>query len=77
VADAKLDEVTFHVLRHTCASHLVMAGVNLVTVKEILRHKDIQVTMRHSHLSPEHKKSAVDALETALLAVDDNVVKEA
>ena len=77
MADAKLDGVTFHTLRHTCASHLVMAGVDLVTVKEILRHKDIQVTMRYSHLSPDHKKSAVDALEAALLPKSENAAKEA
>ena len=66
VADAELAGVTFHVLRHTCASHLVMAGVDLMTVKEILRHKSIEMTDRYAHLSPGHMKSAVDALESAL-----------
>ena len=44
-----------------------MAGVDLVTVKEIMRHKSIEMTMRKAHLSPEHKKSAIDAPETALI----------
>jgi site-specific recombinase XerD len=57
VADAALEIVTSHTLRHTCASHLVMAGMDLVTVKEILRHRSIEVTMRYSHLSPEHKRN--------------------
>jgi integrase len=77
VIDSKLERVTFHVLRHSCASHLVMAGVDLVTVKEILRHKSIEMTMRYSHLSPEHKKSAVQALEMALTPKAENSAKEA
>jgi integrase len=45
---AKLQDVTFHTLRHTTASHLVMSGVDLVTVKEIMRHKSIEMTLRSS-----------------------------
>jgi site-specific recombinase XerD len=43
-----------------------MSGVDLATVKEIMRHKSIGMTLRYAHLSPEHKKSAVAALESAL-----------
>ena len=63
---AKLEGVTFHTLRHTAASHMVMNGVPLTTVKEILRHKDYSTTLRYSHLSPEHRKSAVDVRGEAL-----------
>jgi integrase len=52
-------------------------SVDLVTVKEILRHKSIEMTMRYAHLSPEHKKSAVDALEAALIPKVDNAEKRA
>jgi len=48
------------------ASHMVMNNVPLATVKEILRHKDYSTTLRYSHLSPEHRKEAVEALGEAL-----------
>jgi integrase len=50
----------WHTLRHTAASRRVMAGVDLVSVKEILGHRDIETTMRYSHLSPAHLKEGVN-----------------
>lgn len=43
-----------HVLRHTFASHFIMNGGNLLTLQKVLGHASIQMTMRYSHLAPEH-----------------------
>jgi integrase len=60
---AELDEgIHFHDLRHKAASQLVMSGVDLATVKEILGHKDISMTLRYSHLAPNHKRKAMENL---------------
>ena len=60
---AGLTHFTFHDLRHTFASRLVMAGVDLPTVKELLGHKNISMTIRYAHLSSDHKQAAVKKLE--------------
>ena len=62
----ELKDVRFHDLRHTFASHLVMSGVDLVTVQQLLGHAHISMTMRYAHLAPEHRAKAVKALDSAL-----------
>jgi integrase len=52
----------FHDLRHTFASHFVMRGGSLKELQEILGHKTMTMTLRYAHLSPEHKKKAVNLL---------------
>ena len=63
---AKIQDFHLHDLRHTFASHLVMAGVDLTTVSRLLGHKDIKMTLRYAHLAPSHMVKAVDILDSTL-----------
>jgi integrase len=62
--EAGIENFRFHDLRHTFGSHLVMQGVDLKTVQQILGHKDIKMTMRYAHLSPEYVQKAVEKLDS-------------
>lgn len=55
-------EAVFHVLRHTCCSRLVQAGVHLTTVQKWMGHKDIKTTLRYAHLAPNAFNDALEAL---------------
>ncbi len=68
-----ISDFRFHDLRHTAASHLVMAGASLKDVQEILGHKTMTMTLRYAHLSQEHKKKAINLLN-GLTAPSDNYV---
>jgi len=52
----------FHELRHTAASNMVEAGIDLPTVSRILGHSTILMTMRYAHPTPENMRKAVEAL---------------
>lgn len=56
-------EFLLHALRHTCASRLVNAGVDLYVVKEWLGHSSIQITERYAHLDPAKLVTAMEVLE--------------
>ncbi len=44
--------IRFHDLRHTFASHWMMAGGDLFKLQKILGHKSTELTLRYAHLSP-------------------------
>jgi site-specific recombinase XerD len=57
---AHIEGVSFHILRHTYASHAVMNGMPIEVLAEVLGHKDTRVTMRHySHLCKTYKQKLV------------------
>lgn len=55
--------ITFHSLRHTFASWLALQGETLLTIKELLGHKTLAMTIRYAHLIPDHKRKATLELE--------------
>jgi integrase len=65
VGRAKLDDFTFHDMRHDFASRLVQAGVNLYEVRDLLGHSSITLTERYAHLAPHQKRAAVALLDAA------------
>jgi integrase len=62
VKRAKIEDFTFHDLRHTFASHFVMRGGDLKVLQEILGHKTIEMTMKYAHLSQVHKRDAMNLM---------------
>jgi integrase len=61
-----IEDFKIHDLRHTFASNLVMAGVDLMTIKELLGHKTLEMTLRYAHLAPDHKMRAVKILDQVM-----------
>jgi hypothetical protein len=56
-------DASFHTLRHTAASWLVMEGVDLYAVGQILGHKTPRMTQRYAHLSPAYMAGAVSKMD--------------
>lgn len=67
VADAGLEDVTPHVLRHTAAVHMAKRGVSMAMIAQYLGHSDDRITQRvYARFAPEHMRSAASALDAML-----------
>ena len=50
--------VTFHGLRHACATHLVQGGADIMEVREMLGHELVSTTQKYVELTIEDLKEA-------------------
>jgi integrase len=66
---AGLRRITWHVLRHTFATHLSSSGIALNTVQMLLGHATITTTMRYAHVPPSALREAVDLFDTGRVAL--------
>ncbi len=63
LTNAKIEDFRFHDLRHTFATRLAQAGVDLYKIAKLLGHKDIKMTQRYSHHYPESLRDGVEVLD--------------
>jgi site-specific recombinase XerD len=63
VKESGIDHFRFHDLRHTFATRLVQAGVDLYQVSKLLGHKDISTTQRYAHHYSESLRDGVRTLD--------------
>ena len=59
------DELSLYSIRHTFAPWLAIQGHPLRTIRELLDHADVRMTLRYAHLSPAHLQSAVESIGAA------------
>ena len=52
----------FHILRHSFASHFIMAGGNILSLQKILGHASIEMTLVYAHLAPDFLEGELDRL---------------
>ncbi len=68
-----IDNMRFHDLRHTFASHFLMNGGDLYTLKEILGHKELNTTARYLTITTAHKAKAMEIFVVA--ESDSNIIE--
>jgi integrase len=72
---SKIEPLRFHDLRHTFATRLVQAGVDLYTVQKLGRWKNISMVMRYAHHYPESLRSGIEVLDRIGKKVSTNLAQ--
>ena len=67
-AQANLEDVRLHDLRHTYASVAVTNGIDPFMLKEILGHKNLSTTLRYAHLSDDAVQKAAGQIANRLVS---------
>ncbi|MFN4147786.1 MAG: tyrosine-type recombinase/integrase [Runella sp.] len=68
-------EVTFHSLRHSYATHLHEAGTDIKLIQELLGHNDLKTTLRYTHVSKRTLENIKSPFDTLNLDKDDTSKK--
>lgn len=72
---AEIDNFRWHDMRHDYASQLMMAGIDLNTVRELMGHADLKMTQRYAHLSPDAKARAVEVLAQKFARISSDLLE--
>lgn len=62
-AGVRVPKHPWHALRHSFASHFIMAGGNILTLQRILGHSDLKLTMIYAHLAPDFLNQEMERLQ--------------
>jgi len=65
LAECHIPTKPWHALRHTFASHFIMAGGNILTLQRLLGHADLKMTQRYAHLAPSFMVGEVSRMNFA------------
>jgi len=63
VKKSGIKDFKFHDLRHTAATYLYLNGVSIYTIQRILGHRDIETTLKYTHIPSEHLKEEIEKLK--------------
>ena len=72
---SSIEKLRFHDLRHTFATRLVQAGLDIYTVQKLGRWKTISMVMRYAHHYPESLRSSVEVLDRIGRKISTNLAQ--